>query len=140
MSAKIDAVLLGVADIPRCVAFYEALGFKKTQGAGAMAMLHDGATRFAAVSMDVIGSLTGEKPGAPAPARMLLSRQCRSQREVDTWCELAEKAGGRVVRKPAPNDWGGYSCAFADPDGHVWNVGFNLLFFKATRERTDGAD
>ena len=38
---------------------------------------------------------------------------------------LAERAGGRVVRPAALAEWGGTSGAFADPDGHVWEVAHN---------------
>ena len=39
--------------------------------------------------------------------------------------EEARRAGADVVREPAETFWGGYSAAFADPDGHPWEVAHN---------------
>jgi uncharacterized glyoxalase superfamily protein PhnB len=37
----------------------------------------------------------------------------------------AERAGGRVVRPPEQAVWGGFTGAFADLDGYVWEVAHN---------------
>lgn len=37
----------------------------------------------------------------------------------------AERAGGVITRPAAQADWGGYTGAFADPDGYVWEVAYN---------------
>jgi len=37
----------------------------------------------------------------------------------------AERAGATIVRRAARADWGGYTGAFADPDGYVWEVAHN---------------
>jgi uncharacterized glyoxalase superfamily protein PhnB len=80
----------------------------------------------------VVKGIVGEAPGAAGGGSgAFLLKQARSQDEVDAWFAKAEEAGAQVIRRPASNEWGGYSGAFADPDGHVWNVGFNLLFYRA---------
>jgi uncharacterized glyoxalase superfamily protein PhnB len=33
---------------------------------------------------------------------------------------LAEKAGGRIVKRAQDVFWGGHSGYFADPDGYYW--------------------
>ena len=37
----------------------------------------------------------------------------------------AEAAGATIARRGAETFWGGYSGAFADPDGHAWEVAHN---------------
>ena len=37
----------------------------------------------------------------------------------------AERAGGTIVRQAERADWGGFSGAFADPDGYAWEVAYN---------------
>jgi uncharacterized glyoxalase superfamily protein PhnB len=49
----------------------------------------------------------------------------RSPSEVDALLAAVERAGGAIVRPAARADWGGYTGAFADPDGYVWEVGHN---------------
>jgi hypothetical protein len=41
---------------------------------------------------------------------------------VDEVIANAEAAGGQVVKKAAPSQWGGYFGYFSDPDGHLWKV------------------
>jgi predicted lactoylglutathione lyase len=47
-------------------------------------------------------------------------RQRRSTR-----CWPSQRAGATLVRPAARAEWGGYSGAFADPDGYVWEVAHN---------------
>jgi hypothetical protein len=44
------------------------------------------------------------------------------QDEVDRIIELAERAGGQVVKRPQLVSWGGYTGYFCDPDGYYWEV------------------
>lgn len=36
--------------------------------------------------------------------------------------------GARLVKPATRADWGGYSGAFADPDGHLWEAAFAAGF------------
>ena len=40
----------------------------------------------------------------------------------------AVQGGATLVRPAARADWGGYSGAFADPDGYVWEVAHNPVW------------
>jgi uncharacterized protein len=44
-----------------------------------------------------------------------------SEAEVDALVERAVRAGAEIVTPPGTKPWG-YTGAFADPDGHVWQV------------------
>ena len=43
-------------------------------------------------------------------------------------------AGARLVKPPRKVFWGGYSGYFADPDGYLWEVAFNPLFWIGPRD------
>ena len=60
--------------------------------------------------------------GAPG---IELAHNVRSPREVDALLADAERAGAAIVRQAARADWGGYTGAFADPDGYVWEIAHN---------------
>jgi len=44
---------------------------------------------------------------------------------VDALLAAAVRVGGTIVRPAAEAVWGGYTGAFADPDGYVWEVAHN---------------
>ena len=68
----------------------------------------------------------GHQPGAPATRygfwRVTLAYVARGQDEVDRVMELAERAGGEIVKRPQRVFWGGYSGYFRDLDGYYWEV------------------
>ena len=49
-----------------------------------------------------------------------------AEEEVDSVMPQAVRAGATVVKKPQKTFWGGYSGCFADPDGHLWEIAYNL--------------
>jgi uncharacterized glyoxalase superfamily protein PhnB len=60
--------------------------------------------------------------GAPG---IELAHNVRSPEEVDALLAEVERAGGTIRRPGAKQFWGGYSGAFADPEGYVWEVAHN---------------
>jgi predicted lactoylglutathione lyase len=44
-----------------------------------------------------------------------------AERRVDELVERARQSEAEVVLEPTQQPWG-YSAAFADPDGHLWQV------------------
>ncbi|HEX9981163.1 MAG TPA: VOC family protein [Flavobacterium sp.] len=57
-----------------------------------------------------------------AGAEILISIDAESREEVDEYARKAEAAGGKVFSQPREVQGWMYGCAFADPDGHRWNV------------------
>ncbi len=116
MEQRISLVTLGVKDLAAARAFYEALGWS-----GAL-QPDDEIVFFQAGGM-VFGlwtSLGGH--GAPG---IELAHNVRSPAEVDALLAAAQQAGATIKRPAAHADWGGYSGAFADPEGYVWEVAHN---------------
>jgi catechol 2,3-dioxygenase-like lactoylglutathione lyase family enzyme len=113
---RISLVTLGVTDLARARAFYEALGWGGAQQP-------DNEVAFFQAGGMVFGlwcALGGH--GAPG---IELAHNVRSPAEVDALLADAERAGATIVRQAARADWGGYSGAFADPDGYVWEIAHN---------------
>src|ERR1700704_2471140 len=116
MEQRISLVTLGVTDLARARAFYEALGWRGAQ------QPDDEVAFFQAGGM-VFGLWTA-LGGHGAPG-IELAHNVRSPDEVDALLAAAERAGATIVRPAAHPGWGGYSGAFADPDGYVWEVAHN---------------
>lgn len=121
-------VTLGVAELGRSRAFYEALGWRgqEVEGtvffqAGGMALVLWGRAKLAADCgiADV---------GSGGFAGLALAQNVRSQAEVDSIIAAAEAAGATVTRPPAPTFYGGYAGVFTDPDGHAWEIAHNPGF------------
>jgi uncharacterized protein len=116
MEQRISLVTLGVSDLPRSRAFYEALGWRGAQ------QPDDEIAFFQAGGM--VFGLWAALGGHGAPG-IELAHNVRSAQEVDALLADAGRAGATIVRRAARADWGGYTGAFADPDGYVWEVAHN---------------
>jgi len=125
MEQRVSLVTLGVRDLARARAFYEALGWHTNAEPG------DDVVFFQAGGMIV--ALWGraelaEDSGVEDSGGwggVTLAHNVRSPAEVDAVIAEAETAGGTITRPGAETFWGGYSGAFTDPDGHAWEVAHN---------------
>jgi predicted lactoylglutathione lyase len=126
LDQRLSLVTLGVADLPRAVAFYEALGWKADndvqaqdvaffQGPGMVIALWHRDQLAADSTVEDSGGWGG----------VTLAYNTRSPEEVDEVIAQAEAAGAKIGRPGAETSWGGYSGIFIDPDGHPWEVAHN---------------
>ena len=125
MQQRVTLITLGVGDLGRARAFYEALGWRTN------AKPDDDVVFFQAgglvLSLWDRGKLA-EDSGVPDGERfggITLAHNVGSPAEVDAVIEEARRAGGTISREPAETFWGGYSGVFADPDDHPWEVAHN---------------
>ncbi|MBV9467193.1 MAG: VOC family protein [Solirubrobacterales bacterium] len=116
MQQRISLVTLGVKDLGRSRAFYEALGWSG-------ALQPDDEVCFFQAGGMVFGLWTA-LGGHGAPG-IELAHNVGSPEEVGAVLAEAERAGGTVVRPAGRADWGGTTGAFADPDEYVWEVAHN---------------
>lgn len=116
-------VNLPVADLPKSIAFYEALGAinepKFTNDRAACMVFSD--TIFVMLLTHPFFAGFTSKPIADARAtcQMLLCISQDSRDAVDAITERALSAGGRETR-PVQDMGQMYSRSFEDVDGHVW--------------------
>jgi uncharacterized protein len=125
MEQRISLITLGVRDLARARAFYEALGW--TAGAevedevvffqaGGMVMALWGRDKLAEDSeVEDSGGWGGITP----------AHNVRSPAEVDEIVEQARAAGGTIAREPAERPWGGYTAIVIDTEGHAWEIAHN---------------
>ena len=124
MEQRLSLITLGVSDVPRAQAFYEALGWSGTspdddvmffQAGGMIVALWDRGKLAEDSGVTDTGGWGG----------VTLAYNVRSPEEVDAVLAEAAAAGATIPRSGATTFWGGYSGVFADPDGHPWEVAHN---------------
>ncbi|WP_406494322.1 VOC family protein [Streptomyces sp. NBC_01604] len=128
MEQRVTLITLGVSDLARSKAFYEALGWQGQEvletvffQAGGLGLVLWGRDKLAADC----GLEAGKADGFGG---IVLAHNVRSDAEVDELLAAVERAGGTVTKPAAVNEIGFYSSAFTDPDGHAWEVAHNPGF------------
>jgi catechol 2,3-dioxygenase-like lactoylglutathione lyase family enzyme len=123
MDQRLSLITLGVADLDRSVAFYEALGWR-AGGPGSVAFFQLPGMVLALWSRAQLAedSAVDDEGGWGG---VTLAYNVGAPDEVDAVLAEAEAAGARIGRAGAATFWGGYSGVFIDPDGHPWEVAHN---------------
>lgn len=126
MQQRVTLITLGVRDLTRAIAFYETLGWRShpTSVAGEVAFFDTGGVVVALWGRDALTADAGVADGG-GWGGVMLAHNVATAAEVDAILDEAVSAGGRVSRRGAPAEWGGYSGVFVDPDGHPWEVAVN---------------
>ena len=129
---RINLITLGVADLERSIAFYEALGWRRSSVSvpGVVAFFR---TAGPALGLFPYEDLQGDigLPRAPRPAGfggITLAVNVESADAVAAALAEAVVAGGTLVKAASRADWGGTTGYFADPDGYPWEVAHNPGF------------
>ena len=124
MEQRLSLVTLGVRDLARAKAFYEALGWRGTQPSEDVVFFQAGGMVVALWGREQLAEdSTVEDAGGWGG--ITLAYNVRSPDEVDAVLVEAERAGATIGRSGAVTFWGGYSGVFVDPDGHPWEVAHN---------------
>ncbi|MEW6452060.1 MAG: VOC family protein [Pseudomonadota bacterium] len=128
--AILTLVTLGVRDLKRSIAFYEAIGCKrKAKSAEGVGFFSAGLVTLAVYPLDSMAKDAGVAGDMPKSFRGVeMAWNCHSEKDVDAAVERAWQAGATVLKPPQKTFWGGYSAHFADPDGHLWEVAHNPAF------------
>ncbi|MEX0864155.1 MAG: VOC family protein [Acidimicrobiia bacterium] len=125
MDQRLSLITLGVSDLGRSRAFYEALGWSPD------VVIDDDVVFFQAG--DMVLALWGRADLASDSmvtdrggwGGITLAHNVRTPEEVDRVIDEARSAGAVIGREGAETSWGGYSAVFIDPDGHPWEVAHN---------------
>ena len=126
MEARISIITLGVGDLEKSFRFYhEGLGLPtQSKLEDGIIFFQTSGTRLALYPLDKLAEdispeLTTKRSGFPG---ITLSHNTRTKEEVDQVLQLAENAGGVIIKQAQDVFWGGYSGYFTDPDGYYWEV------------------
>ncbi|MFE1602085.1 VOC family protein [Methylobacterium sp. ID0610] len=131
LDPRISLITLGVADVARSTAFYEALGWTRSAAStpqitfiglkGVVLALFSRASLAEDAGVADAGRAPETFPG------MTLAHNLAGEAEVDAAYAVAVSRGARAVKPPQRVFWGGYSGYVADPDGYLWELAFNPL-------------
>jgi catechol 2,3-dioxygenase-like lactoylglutathione lyase family enzyme len=125
MKQRVNLITLGVSDLGRARAFYEALGWRTGAEPGDdVVFFQAGGMVLALWDRARLAEDSGVED-SPGWGGVTLALNFGSPAEVDATIEEARSAGATIGREPAATFWGGYSGVFADPDGHPWEVAHN---------------
>lgn len=128
MEQRLSLITLGVGDVTRARAFYEALGWHMDGGVDdetdQVAFFQAPGLIFALWDRGKLAKDSGVEDGG-GWGGVTLAYNVRSPEEVDAVIDEAQAAGARIARPGGETFWGGYSGVFVDPDGYPWEVAHN---------------
>lgn len=121
-------VNLPVKDIQKAKEFFIAIGFSLNPGPGnsdvsASVTIGNKNVIIMFFEENLFRSFTGNNlPDTKQANEVLFSLSAESREEVDEWANKVKAAGGNVFSQPNESQGWMYGCAFADLDGHRWNI------------------
>jgi catechol 2,3-dioxygenase-like lactoylglutathione lyase family enzyme len=128
--ARLGIVTLGVADLPRSMAFYSALGWERCASSSeAIAWFRTADTNIGLFPWHELAE-DARLPGEPRArfGGITLAINVDAAEDVQPALDAAVAAGGTLLKPATVTDWGGTSGYFADPDGHPWEIAHNPFF------------
>lgn len=129
--SRISIITLGVADVARSTAFYEALGWQRRPESQESISFFDNAGSMLALYELTALAEDARLDAGPAPQPgvfrgVTCAINVDSDDDVLAVLDAAEAAGARTT-KPAERSpfFDGLDGYFTDPDGHAWEVAHN---------------
>lgn len=123
LKQRLHIILLGVNDVAKSAAFYEALGWQRAPSSHAGFVKFDlGGFALALISReDFAKDALQPSPQGSGFSGVALIHLVRTADEVAQTLARAVEAGGTLVKPATKTQWGtaGY---FRDPDGHLFEV------------------
>jgi len=130
MKPRISMITLGVRDLATAIEFYEqGLGFPRRESPPDVAFFTLNGTWLALYGREALAEDATVSAEGGGFESFTLAHNVSSENEVDEVVLQAVTAGAVLVKKPGKVFWGGYSGYFRDPDGHLWEVAHNPLFW-----------
>ena len=129
MQPRLTLVTLGVTDLAKARAFYEAWGWKASSASQPeVVFFQANGLALALWSRVDLAKDAGVQDRPTGFSAVTLAYNARSKEEADEVYALAIAAGAKATKPLQDVFWGGYSGYFADPEGHLWEVAWNPAF------------
>ncbi|MBD2857657.1 VOC family protein [Spongiibacter sp. KMU-158] len=129
MKPRISMITLGVRDLPRAIAFYEALGWTRLESPPSVAFFDLNGTWLGLFGWDELAEDAQVDPRGDGFRGVALAHNLASEAEVDALMAEAIAAGAEQTKAPQKVFWGGYSGYFKDPEGHLWEIAYNPMMW-----------
>ena len=123
MKSKMIWANFVVKDVKRTNEFYTALGFtpNNTNNFPKLASFLFGDNKFV-IHFFEQGSGINDFLTSGYDSEIIFTLSAETEAEVKEWAERVKKAGGTIFKEVRRDEKGYYGFAFADPDGHKFNV------------------
>jgi predicted lactoylglutathione lyase len=128
MEQRVSLITLGVSDLARSKAFYEALGWIGQEVEDTV-FFQTGGSAVVLWAREKVAADGGiPDRGHDGFGGIVLAHNVRSRAEVDDVVAAAASAGAVVTKAPQVTFYGGYAGFFTDLDGHAWEIAHNPGF------------
>ena len=128
-------ITLGVRDLEESIRFYEqGLGLPKMDSPPEVAFFTLNGSWLGLYGRESLAEDVGIPADGNGFAGFTMAHNVDSEVAVDELMEQAVAAGARLVKPAQKVFWGGYSGYFADPDGYLWEVAHNPLFWVGPKD------
>ena len=135
MKPRISMITLGVRDLGKSIAFYrDGLGFPQMDSPPEVAFFTLNGTWLGLYGREALAEDATVSPEGLGFAGFTLAHNVESEPEVDRTLKEAVDAGALLVKPPQKVFWGGYSGYFSDPDGYLWEIAYNPLFWVGPKD------
>jgi catechol 2,3-dioxygenase-like lactoylglutathione lyase family enzyme len=125
MQQRVSLITVGVKDLAKAAAFYEALGWARVES-------QDGVVAFDLIGqtlglypLDALAEDLGLSVETLGAGRMTLGYNVVEKADVAPILAKAKAAGGDISKPAQDVFWGGHHGYFADPEGHIWEIAHN---------------
>lgn len=123
---RVSLVTLGVGDLARSIAFYDALGWDRVvDGNDGVAFYRMAGALLALYPLSALAADAHVPADRSGFSGITLAVNLASPAEVDAAIDHAASVGATILKPPEAVFWGGYSGYFADLDGYAWEVAHN---------------
>ncbi len=136
MQPRISMITLGVRDLAASIQFYEqGLGFPRMESPPEVAFFTLNGTWLGLYGREALAEDAMVSAEGSGFEGFTLSHNVSTEKEVDELVQQAVAAGALLLKKPQPVFWGGYCAYFKDPDGHLWEIAHNPLFWVGPKDQ-----
>lgn len=135
MKPRISMLTLGVTDLEKSIRFYEqGLGLPRMESPPEVAFFTLNGSWLGLYGRESLADDAGVSSEGSGFSGITIAHNVDSESAVDEVLEQAVAAGAKLVKPGQKVFWGGYSGYFADPDGYLWEVGHNTLFWVGPKD------